>query len=46
MLAETSDGIAEEENVVERKDGFSLKKTSIFIILNIYMNKVIYHQTL
>ena len=41
-----SDEIAEEEKVFERKDRFSLKNININTIKNIYMNKIISHQTL
>ena len=46
MLAQTSDEIAEEEKVFERKDGFSQKNINIYNILNILTNKIISHQTL
>ena len=45
MKAQISDEIAEEEKVFERKDGLIKKTTSIFKIKNIYMNKIISHQT-
>ena len=41
-----SDEIAEEEKVFERKDRLSLKNININTIKNIYMNKIISHQTL
>ena len=46
MLAQTSDEIAEEEKVFERKDRVSKKNININNIKHIYMNKIISHQTL
>ena len=44
--ASSTSEIAEEEKVFERKDRLSLKNININTIKNIYMNKIISHQTL